>query len=63
MVRIPTHGPPTHPGETLPEPRSAGTMEAGTGHHHLFIDRDIVAVDWVIPVEPGIVHLGAARTE
>lgn len=45
------------------ELRPAGTMEPGTGHHHLFIDRDIVPVGSVIPAEPGIVHLGAAQTE
>lgn len=43
--------------------RPAGMAEAGTGHHHLFIDRDIVAADTVIPAERGIVHLGAAQSE
>ncbi len=43
--------------------RPAGTVEAGTGHHHLFIDRDIVAEGTIIPAEPGIVHLGAAQSE
>jgi hypothetical protein len=45
------------------ELRPAGTMEPGTGHHHLFIDRAIVPVDTVIPAAPGIVHLGAAQRE
>lgn len=43
--------------------RPAGTNEANTGHHHLFIDRDPTPVGEAIPVEPGIVHLGAAQTE
>ena len=43
--------------------RPAGMDEAGTGHHHLFIDRDIVAEGSIIPAEPDIVHLGAAQTE
>ena len=40
----------------------AGTMEAGTGHHHLFVNREIVAEDEVILAEEGIVHLGAGQT-
>ncbi len=43
--------------------RPAGTVETGTGHHHLFIDRDIVAEGTVIPAERGVVHLGAAQSE
>jgi hypothetical protein len=45
------------------ELRPAGTMEPGTGHHHLTIDRDIVAEGEQMPAEAGIVHLGAAQTE
>ncbi len=42
--------------------RPAGTMEPNTGHHHLFINRPIVAEGEVIPAEAGVVHLGAAQT-
>ncbi len=42
--------------------RPAGTEEPNTGHHHLFINREIVAEGAVIPAEEGIVHLGAAQT-
>lgn len=45
------------------ELRPAGTMDPGTGHHHLTIDRDIVAEGEQMPAEAGIVHLGAAQTE
>ena len=45
------------------EVRPAGTVEAGTGHHHLFIDRDITPIGEPIPVQEGIVHLGMAQTE
>ncbi len=45
------------------EIRPAGTNEPGTGHHHLFIDRDITAVGEPIPTGDGVVHLGGAQTE
>jgi hypothetical protein len=42
----------------------AGTMEAGTGHHHLFVDVDVTPMGEVIPAGvPGIIHLGMAQTE
>jgi hypothetical protein len=42
----------------------AGTIEPGTGHHHLFLDTEMTALDQPIPVGmPGIVHLGQAQTE
>ncbi len=43
--------------------RPAGTDEPNTGHHHLFINRDIVAEGEVILTGPGIVHLGAGQTQ
>ena len=45
------------------EIRPAGTDEPGTGHHHLFIDRDITPIGEPIPTEQGIVHLGMAQNE
>ena len=44
------------------ELRPAGTDEPNTGHHHMFINRDIVAEGEIIPAEEGVVHLGAAQT-
>ena len=44
------------------ELRPAGTDEPDTGHHHMFINRDIVAEGEIIPAEEGVVHLGAAQT-
>jgi hypothetical protein len=44
------------------ELRPAGTDEPNTGHHHMFVNRDIVAEGAVIPAEEGVVHLGAAQT-
>ena len=41
----------------------AGTMDAGTGHHHLIVDGD---VDWALPIpnDPGVhYHMGLAQTE
>ena len=41
----------------------AGTMDAGTGHHHLVVDGD---VDWALPIpnDPGVhYHMGLAQTE
>jgi Domain of unknown function (DUF4399) len=40
----------------------AGTDQPNSGHHHLFIDRDVTPVGQPIPTEAGIVHLGAAQT-
>jgi len=42
----------------------AGTMEPGTGHHHIFFNTELTPLDQPIPMEvPGIVHLGQAQTE
>jgi len=42
----------------------AGTMEPGTGHHHLFLDIDVTPMGEPIPAgTPGITHLGQAQTE
>ena len=41
----------------------AGTMDPGTGHHHLIVDAD---VDWALPIpnDPGVhYHMGLAQTE
>ena len=43
--------------------RPAGTDEPNSGHHHLFINRDIVPEGEVILSGPGIVHLGAGQSE
>lgn len=42
---------------------SAGTMDAGTGHHHLIVDGD---VDWKLPIPNDLgvhYHMGQAQTE
>jgi hypothetical protein len=37
---------------------------AGTGHHHLFVDRDVTPVSDTIPRGvTGIIHLGRGQTE
>lgn len=37
---------------------------AGTGHHHLFVDKDLTPVDDTIPRGvTGILHLGRGQTE
>lgn len=41
----------------------AGTMEPGTGHHHLMVDGIHPVGGVPIPVLPGRVHLGQAQTE
>ena len=42
----------------------AGTMDAGTGHHHLLIDADVQSWTEPIGVEEGrYVHMGQAQTE
>jgi len=41
---------------------AAGMEEPGTGHLHLFINRDLTPVDEVIPAGDGIVHLGRPQT-
>lgn len=38
--------------------------QPGTGHHHLFVDRDLRWVNDTIPKgSPGIIHLGRGQTE
>jgi hypothetical protein len=42
----------------------AGTQQENSGHHHLFIDRDVSPPGQPIPAgEPGVVHLGGGQTE
>lgn len=41
----------------------AGTMESGTGHHHLIVNGE---VDWALPIpnDPGVhYHMGLGETE
>lgn len=41
----------------------AGDTTPGTGHHHLFLDRDVTPAGVAIPAEPGfIVHMGDGST-
>jgi uncharacterized protein DUF4399 len=36
----------------------------GTGHHHLFVDHDLIWISDTIPMgSPGIIHLGRGQTE
>ena len=42
----------------------AGTMEAGTGHHHLVVDAELPPAGAPIPSTPGVyIHMGQAQTE
>jgi hypothetical protein len=42
----------------------AGTMDAGTGHHHLIVDTDLPEAGAPIPSTPGVhIHMGKAQTE
>jgi hypothetical protein len=42
----------------------AGTMEVGTGHHHLVVDADLPTVGMPIPSTDGeYIHMGQAQTE
>jgi len=41
----------------------AGVDKAGTGHHHLLIDTDMVAADQPIPSDYNHIHLGNGQTE
>lgn len=41
---------------------AAGMNEPGTGHLHLFINRDLTPVGEVIPAGEGIVHLGKPQS-
>ena len=42
----------------------AGTMDPGTGHHHLVVDTDLPAAGAPIPSTPNVhIHMGQAQTE
>ena len=42
----------------------AGTMDPGTGHHHLVVDAELPAGGSPIPSTPGVyIHMGQAQTE
>ena len=42
----------------------AGTMDAGTGHHHLVVDAELPAAGVPIPATAGVhIHMGQAQTE
>ena len=42
----------------------AGTMDAGTGHHHLVVDAELPGAGAPIPTTPGVhIHMGQAQTE
>jgi Domain of unknown function (DUF4399) len=41
----------------------AGVMKASTGHHHLLVDSDMVALDRPIPSDYNHIHLGNGQTE
>ena len=42
----------------------AGNMTPGTGHHHLYLDADVVEVTVPVPSVPGsIVHMGDGSSE
>lgn len=41
----------------------AGTMTAGTGHHHLYLNADLTPPDQPVPTVPGsIIHMGDASS-
>jgi hypothetical protein len=42
----------------------ATVEQPGTGHHHLFVDRELMWLNDTIPAgSPGIIHLGRGQTE
>jgi hypothetical protein len=42
----------------------AGTMDPGTGHHHLVVDAPVPPAGAPIPTTPGVhIHMGQAQTE
>ena len=43
------------------EIRPAGDVTPNSGHHHLFLNRDIVSAGETIPAEDGIIHLGGGQ--
>jgi hypothetical protein len=43
---------------------AAGDTTPNSGHHHVFLDRDVTPPDLPIPAEPGfIIHVGTGATE
>jgi hypothetical protein len=43
---------------------SADIHEAGTGHHHIFVNTDVTPLSDTIPAGvPGIIHMGQGQTE
>ena len=45
------------------EVKPAGAQVAGSGHHHLLINRDSVAAGQIIPVDDVHIHFGKGQTE
>ncbi|KNZ31959.1 MAG: rod shape-determining protein RodA [Methylibium sp. NZG] len=45
------------------EVRPAGEQVAGTGHHHLLINRESMAPGQIIPVDDVHIHYGKGQTE
>lgn len=45
------------------EVRPAGEQVAGTGHHHLLINRESLASGQIIPVDDVHIHFGKGQTE
>lgn len=43
--------------------KPAGTLEAGTGHHHLIIDATPVAEKQIVPTDEKHIHFGMGQTE
>ena len=42
----------------------AGTLEPGTGHHHLYLDTDLADPGMAVPTIPGaVIHLGTGVSE
>lgn len=42
----------------------AGTMDEGTGHHHLYLDTDLGEAGVTVPTVPGaVIHLGTGVSE
>ncbi len=42
----------------------AGDTASGTGHHHLYLDADLTALDTPVPTVPGsIIHMGDGSAE
>jgi len=45
------------------EVKPAGAVEAGAGHHHIFVDADPAAAGSVVPADAQHLHFGKAQTE